>query len=115
MGNTVTLRIRESIWYGRARSQPPPTELEIQLPEEGTFVLAFHSDRHAFAVTKIGTDAVELSPVENPPALVNEDGGIGPGVMAADTRLAVGQSLKVGSWTLDAGAIWEITVQDIRT
>jgi hypothetical protein len=113
MTSSVTLRIWESIWYGRALTQPAPTEREIELPVGGTFVLNFHGDQYPCAVTQIDSAWVEIAPVGTPPALVDETGGIGPGRMASPTRLAVGQRLRLSPWALDAGAIWEITVLDI--
>jgi hypothetical protein len=115
MEKSVTLRIRERIWYGRARTQPAPTERDLQLPVEGAFTLEFHRDSHTCAVTKIDAEAVELSPIDAPPALVDEAGGIGPRQMASPTRLAIGAGVRLSTWTLDAGAIWEITVLDIRS
>ena len=114
MTTTVTVRIRESIWYGRALTQPPPTERELQLPVGGTFVLTFHGERHVCTVTQIDPTAVDITPVGAPPAVVTGAGGIGPDRMAAPTRLAVGESVRLSPWTLDAGAIWEITVREIQ-
>jgi hypothetical protein len=33
--------------------------------------------------------------------------------MAANTSLAAGQRLKLSTWMVDAGAIWEITIAGI--
>jgi hypothetical protein len=115
MEKSVTLRIRESIWYGRARNQPPPTDRELTLPLGGTFELAFHDDPFTFAITQINPEGIEITPLGAPPALVNDTGGIGPGHMAVPTRLSAGQRIKLNPWTVDASAIWEISVQEIQT
>jgi len=85
----------------------------LLLPVEGTFTLAIYSQRYICAVTGVGAEVVELSPVGSAPALINEDGSFGR-PMAAITRVSLGQSLKVCTWTLDVGANWEITVASIQ-
>src|SRR5690242_11123316 len=110
---TVALKIREQHWSGRARIPIPSTERDLYLAEGATFDLSYYGDRHICAVTHIAADAIEVAAVGRAPALVADDGSFGSPGLTSPTRLGLGQSVKVGTWTLDQGASWDIRVERI--